>query len=181
MLRHFFIEQMSMYSSYHRDLRNRATHFVGVPVIAFSLLIPMSLLELFTLGGYTITLATLFLVVMSVFYLLCDLGLGVVLLAFNVVLLLIADGIAEEGAVIAWIAFAGFFIGGWIVQLIGHAFEGRKPALTDNLLQVLVAPMFLVAESAFAFGWRKDLHDAVEKRWRNYLPKGEGRHHAPAH
>ena len=42
------------------------------------------------------------------------------------------------------------FVGGWILQLVGHVFEGRKPALADNLFQIFVAPIFLCAELFFA-------------------------------
>jgi len=34
-------EQMSSYAAYHRDARNRATHFIGVPAIMLSLFIPL--------------------------------------------------------------------------------------------------------------------------------------------
>jgi len=38
-------DQMSIYAAYHQDARNKATHFVGVPVIVFSLLIPLGWLR----------------------------------------------------------------------------------------------------------------------------------------
>ncbi len=59
-MRQYFIEQMAMYSAYHRDFRNRLTHFVGVPAIAFALLVPMAWGGLGEVGGYTISIATLF-------------------------------------------------------------------------------------------------------------------------
>ncbi len=57
----------------------------------------------------------------------------------------------------------------WIAQFVGHgAFEGRAPALLDNLLQSLVlAPFFVFMELLFMFGYRPELqkrvNDAVEK------------------
>ena len=57
----------------------------------------------------------------------------------------------------------------WIAQFIGHGvYEGRAPALLDNLVQALVlAPFFVFMEVLFAFGYRPELHkrvdDAVEK------------------
>ena len=58
-------------------------------------------------------------------------------------------------------------------------FEGRKPALVDNFMQVFIAPMFLIAEIAFALGLRKPLAAEVEARWRDYLPEGgKGRYRA---
>ncbi len=53
------------------------------------------------------------------------------------------------------------FVGGWILQLVGHVFEGRKPALTDNLFQIFVAPIFLCAELFFALGYKPKLHADV--------------------
>jgi 2-hydroxy fatty acid dioxygenase len=57
----------------------------------------------------------------------------------------------------------------WGAQFIGHGvFEGRAPALLDNLLQALVlAPFFVFMEALFHFGYRPELqkrvNDAVEK------------------
>ena len=53
-----------------------------------------------------------------------------------------------------------------MIQLVGHAVEGRKPALADNVLQIFVAPIFLAAEALFALGYKPALHAAVQKRAR---------------
>jgi uncharacterized membrane protein YGL010W len=45
-----FRRQLGSYASVHRDWRNKATHFVGIPVIVFSLLLLLSLWT-FELGG----------------------------------------------------------------------------------------------------------------------------------
>jgi uncharacterized membrane protein YGL010W len=60
------------------------------------------------------------------------------------------------------------FVGGWALQLIGHVFEGRRPALADNLFQIFVAPIFLVAEAAFALGLRRSTQQEVEKLSHRY-------------
>ena len=53
--------------------------------------------------------------------------------------------------------FGALFVGGWILQLVGHVFEGRRPALVDNLLQIFVAPIFLMAEVFFALGYKPEV------------------------
>jgi uncharacterized membrane protein YGL010W len=53
-----------------------------------------------------------------------------------------------------------------VIQLIGHVWEGRKPALVDNFLQIFVAPIFLAAEVFFALGYKPGLHAVVQKRAR---------------
>lgn len=171
-MQRFFVEQMAMYSAYHRDGRNKATHFIGVPAIAFSLLIPMAMVRFAGLGGYSLSLATLFAVSVMIYWIVLDPPFGVATAAIFVPAVWLADWLAQQSAATAWIAFAVLFVGGWIIQLVGHAFEGRKPALADNLLQIFIAPVFLVAEVAFALGMRKNLRDVVERRWRDYAPAG---------
>jgi uncharacterized membrane protein YGL010W len=54
-------------------------------------------------------------------------------------------------------AFAVLFIGGWALQFLGHHYEGKRPALLDNIFQGFIGPMFLVAETLVASGYRADL------------------------
>lgn len=57
------------------------------------------------------------------------------------------------------------FLAGWIAQFLGHGvFEGRAPALLDNLFQALfLAPLFVWLEILFALGYRPELKSRVEK------------------
>lgn len=171
-MRRFFVEQLAMYTSYHRDGRNKATHFVGVPAIAVSLLLPMALVPLFAVGGHVVTLAGLFALAVMVFWVVMDPPFGLATSLVFVPAVIFADWLPAMGQTMVWVLFAVLFVGGWIIQLVGHAFEGRKPALADNLLQIFIAPVFLVSEVAFALGLRKGLEAEVEARWRDYLPKG---------
>jgi uncharacterized membrane protein YGL010W len=52
----------------------------------------------------------------------------------------------------------------WILQFVGHGkFEGRKPALLDNLVQALfLAPLFVWYEILFKMGLYKNLRREVE-------------------
>jgi len=51
-----------------------------------------------------------------------------------------------------------------VFQLVGHVFEGRRPALSDNLFQIFIAPIFLVAEVFFALGLKRDVRRKIEER-----------------
>ena len=44
----------------------------------------------------------------------------------------------------------------------GHYYEGRKPAFVDDLVGLIVGPLFVVAEWAFALGLRKEVQAAVD-------------------
>ena len=67
-------------------------------------------------------------------------------------------------------ATANYWAGGinvacWIAQFIGHGkFEGRAPALLDNLTQALfLAPFFVWFEILFSLGYRPELKSRVDK------------------
>jgi uncharacterized membrane protein YGL010W len=156
-------DQMSFYAAYHQDGRNKATHFIGVPAIMLSLFIPLAWLRV-DLGGVTLTAAMLFAAAVLVYYFLLDVPLALAMLVITGALVFLGERIAGLGATLGWAWFAMLFIGGWILQLVGHVFEGRKPALTDNLFQIFVAPIFLCAEVFFALGYKPRLHAAMQER-----------------
>ncbi len=155
-------EQMSFYAAYHQDARNKATHFIGVPAIMLSLFIPLAWIR-FDAGGVTLTAAMLFAAVVLVYYFLLDVPLALAMLVVTGVLVFVGEKIAGLGTVQGWSWFALLFVGGWILQLVGHVFEGRKPALAD-LFQIFVAPIFLAAEVFFALGYKPGLHRRVMER-----------------
>jgi len=154
-------EQMSTYAAYHQDPRNKATHFVGVPVIVLSLFIPLAWLRI---GD--VSLAMVLAAAVIVYYLVLDVPLGLAMLVVFAALAWLGEWIALHGAAIGWSWFAVLFVGGWILQLVGHMYEGRRPALADNLLQIFVAPIFLAAEVFFALGYKPALHAVVRERAR---------------
>ncbi|HEY3077261.1 MAG TPA: Mpo1-like protein [Burkholderiales bacterium] len=156
-------EQMAIYAAYHQDARNKATHFVGVPVIVLSLFIPLAWLRL-DIGGVAISAAMLFAAVVLVYYFLLDVPMAAAMLAVFAALAWLGERIAMLGAAQGWSWFAVLFVGGWILQLVGHVYEGRRPALADNLFQIFVAPIFLCAEIFFALGYKPGLHSAVQER-----------------
>lgn len=53
----------------------------------------------------------------------------------------------------------------WILQFVGHGkYEGRKPALLDNLVQALfLAPLFVWYEVLFKMGFYGKLKNEVEE------------------
>ena len=154
-------DQMSTYAAYHQDGRNKATHFVGVPVIVLSLMIPLSWLRIEPVSAAMVITAALL-----AYYIVLDVWLGLAMCVVMGALLWLGQTIADLGTMAGWIWFGVLFVGGWILQLVGHVFEGRKPALADNLFQIFVAPIFLCAELFFALGYKPRLHTAVQERAR---------------
>jgi len=156
-------QQMSFYAAYHQDARNKATHFVGVPMIIFGLFIALGWSR-FEVGGATLSAAVLFGAMVMVWYFLLDVALALAMLVTNAGLLYLADMVSLQPIGVGALWFLVFFGGGWVIQLVGHVYEGRKPALVDNFFQIFVAPIFLAAEVFFALGYKPGLHAAVQKR-----------------
>src|SRR5258708_5408517 len=105
-------EQMATYAAYHQDARNKATHFVGVPVIVLSLFIPLAWLR-FEAGGVTLTAAMIFAGAVLIYYFTLDIVLGLGMLVFNAALIWLGQTIAAQGLVQGWIWFGVLFVGGW--------------------------------------------------------------------
>ena len=67
----------------------------------------------------------------------------------------------------------GLHIISWVFQFIGHgAFEGRAPALLDNLVQALfLAPFFVWMEILFIVGYRPELKGRLDKAVNHEIEK----------
>jgi uncharacterized membrane protein YGL010W len=166
------VDQMSVYAAYHDDATNKAIHFLFVPLIVWSGMGLLMLPGALQVGSIAVTLALVVATAMLVYYLLLDLPLGVGMVVLFTFLYVTAWQARLALGGMAWVLFAAVFAGSWVAQIVGHsAFEHRKPALVDNLFQVFVAPIFVLAEWAFAIGLRKPLHEAVRRGMVQHLPK----------
>ncbi len=154
-------QQITQYAAYHRDRRNIATHFVGVPVIVFSVV--MALVP-FAIGGLNLAVAGIALA--AAYYLVLDRALGLAMLVFLASCYALASalhsGLAGAGATVG--LAAALFVGGWIVQFIGHKFEGMKPAFTDDIMGLIIGPLFIMTEVFFMLGLKGTLKQYVEAR-----------------
>ncbi len=152
------------YATYHRDRRNIATHFVGIPLIVFAVGALLARPAL-ALGPLTLTPGWLAWAAAALWYLTRGLpGLGVAVASATAVLVGLGHTVAG-GSVGQWLTWGvGSFLLGWIIQFVGHYYEGRKPAFVDDLVGLLVGPMFVVAEGLFALGRCRGLLATIERR-----------------
>src|SRR3954462_13464157 len=109
-------EEMATYAAYHKDPRNKATHFVGVPLIMLAILIPLSI-HRFELMGFSITPAVLIATALFASYFALDFALAVAMLAVLGALISLAELLAGGGAARAGRGFGVLFVGGWALQL----------------------------------------------------------------
>ena len=62
-----------------------------------------------------------------------------------------------------WLSISiGIFVGGWILQFIGHHYEGKKPAFVDDIMGLAIGPLFVLAELSFELGLRNKLKSDIE-------------------
>lgn len=156
-------DHLAQYAAYHRDPRNIATHFVGVPMIVLAVTILLSL-PAWPLAGVALSPALLLALASGVFYLRLDLRFGAFMALVLALSLWLAQWFASLSTALWLGAGIGLFALGWVIQFIGHYFEGKKPAFVDDLVGLLVGPLFLVAEAAFALGLRRPLQHEIEAR-----------------
>lgn len=154
-------EQLSVYLRYHRNPKNRLTHFFGVPLIMFSLLVLLGLVRI-EIGEVSVTAASVLAVGLLAYYFRLDAVLAVAMTLFTAVLMIAANRVCTLGTPTALSVFGTAFVGGWFLQLVGHAYEGKRPAMMDNAFQVFIAPIFLMAEVFFALGYKRDVAERVE-------------------
>ena len=130
-----FRRQLGAYAAVHRDWRNKATHFVGIPIIVFSLLLVLSLWR-FELGGREWTMSLAVAIVAVLGWMALDLGIGLVMALIMAVAWFAAEALAGAlgSASAVWMAFIALFVGGWALQFVGHHYEGKRPALLDQHL-----------------------------------------------
>lgn len=158
------IDLLSQYARYHRDRRNIVSHFVGVPMIVFAVGVLLAR-PVLMVGGIAITPAWIALAASVAWYLTRgNLMLGLAVSAAVSVLVALGHR-AADGSVSAWLVWGvGFFVVGWLIQFVGHWYEGRKPAFADDIIGLLVGPLFVTAEALFMLGWNKPLLAEIERR-----------------
>lgn len=158
------LDLMAQYAAYHRDRRNIATHFVGIPLIVFAVSVLFARVD-FTLGDRPMNAAIVVWAVTALWYLTRgNVVLGAATAIVNGVLTALAMT-AAQGSTTGWlIVGVGSFVIGWVFQFVGHYYEGRKPAFVDDLVGLLVGPMFVVGEAMFMLGWGRPLLAEIEKR-----------------
>ncbi len=133
------------YSSYHRTKGNQMTHYVGITLIVLSLLGLFGSLQIgpaswqlsptVRLDGGLVLWAGAML-----WYLLLDWRLAV---PFGFITLGMYFASRAIPVPVLW----GLFIGGWILQFLGHLiYEKKSPAFLKNGQHLLIGPFWICAK-----------------------------------
>jgi uncharacterized membrane protein YGL010W len=154
---------LNQYAEYHRDRRNIATHLIGVPLIGVGIGVLLSKPALM-LGGLALTPGWLVVALASLWFVTRGaLLLGVATSLIFALVMLVAHRLPAADT-LSWLGWGlGMFVLGWIIQFIGHYYEGKKPAFVDDVTGLLVGPMFVTLELLAPLGLFKDQLSAIER------------------
>lgn len=123
------------YGSYHADQRNRVCHAIGIPLIVLGI---MGLAHLVSLGP--VDLAAVAAIAVLIYYAAIDLRGALLSTVVFAILYVIAIRLP-------WQISLGAFVFGWVFQLVGHRFEGTKPKFLENLVYLLIGPLYIFEET----------------------------------
>ncbi|MDA9951726.1 DUF962 domain-containing protein [Oligoflexaceae bacterium] len=149
------------YKAYHSNEINTYLHWVGVPVVTFSIFLFLAWFR-FIVPEVQVSLAMIFFLASTVYYVRLDRQIGLIVFLSFGLLLILAEFAARLSFSTSIVIFLACFGLGWVIQFIGHYFEGRRPALLDNIWQVFNAPIFVVCEVMFFFGRKQELKNALQ-------------------
>ena len=156
------VDQLAKYATYHRDRRNIATHLIGIPMIVGGIAILLSRPGI-GVAGVLLTPALALTAATVLYYFLLDLRFGLVMAGLMALSLWAGYALAAQSTTV-WLGTGiGMFVVGWVFQLVGHVYEGKKPAFVDDLAGLIIGPLFVVAEVGFAIGMRAEVEQQIEE------------------
>jgi uncharacterized membrane protein YGL010W len=157
------LDQLSNYADYHRSERNITTHLIGVPMIVLALMVLLSR-PTWVVNDLALSPAVFIVAVLLLYYLRLHIAMGLIMAALLVSGLFLSAWVATLDDAIWLAAGVGGFLLGWVIQFVGHYFEGRKPAFFDDVMGLAIGPLFVVAEVLFKLGLFSELAQEIENR-----------------
>jgi uncharacterized membrane protein YGL010W len=137
-------EWLREYAITHQNPLNRKIHKICVPLIFWSVFVLIWAIKWPSeLAGPWLNWANLILAGVLAFYLSLGLRYFLWMMAVGALCVLSARWLDESGWPLPWIG-GSVFILAWIGQFYGHKVEGRKPAFLQDLLFLLIGPLWVL-------------------------------------
>ena len=132
---------LAEYASFHRTSGNQACHYAAIPVIVLSIFALLARIPVLPLGGFTVTLSEVVIVLSTVYYLTLDARLALLMLVASL-------GLDALGRFLPPTLALSLFVLGWVIQYVGHyVYEKKSPAFYRNLVHLLVGPLWILAKA----------------------------------
>ena len=144
---------LSQYAESHQTKFNKSVHYFCVPAIFFSLvglisMIPTSEFLTNIVPEYLapfMHLGTLLIILGSLYYLKLSLPLFFAMLTFSILVLIGIYALQQTSVIPFWTIMLGLFIFSWIIQLIGHKHEGKKPSFIKDIQFLMIGPAWTMS------------------------------------
>ena len=162
-------EFLDAYRQDHQHPTNQLIHMICVPVIVFSTL---GLLWCLQIGQWLglpadvaeyVNVATLGGLLAFGFYLKLSVRSALVMTLWFGLSVLGILALGGAGWLLAGIC-AGLWIAAWALQFYGHEVEGAKPSFADDLVFLLIGPVFVMDKVSRSLGLRSGYDTAALKR-----------------
>lgn len=132
------------YARTHQNPLNKRIHKVCVPAIFWSVFILLRAIKWpAAMNSVWLNWADLVLLAVLIFYLTLGLRYFMFMLIVGAVCLWSAIEMERMGWNTVWIG-ASVFVVAWIGQFYGHKVEGRKPAFLQDVLFLLIGPLWVL-------------------------------------
>ena len=146
-------EQMSFYHNYHKKKITKLTHIIGIPLAILPIMMLFNWVNISINGVAHIPLSWLAIALLLAYYYFLDWQLACVMTLCFIILNFIAIALGGTYPHLhGFLAMIIVFVIAWVIQFIGHYFEGKRPALFDNFYQVLIAPNFYCCRDCICNG-----------------------------
>ncbi|EMP57467.1 PRS2 protein [Marinobacter santoriniensis NKSG1] len=145
------------YGESHQNPFNQWVHIVCVPAILISTL---GLLWLVPLGRWLglegsaaewVNGATLLAALSAIVYVRLSIGVLVLMTGWFALSAWVIQAVLAAGWSLLWTSLAVFVVA-WIIQVYGHKVEGKKPSFVEDLVFLLIGPIFVSVEFAAKLG-----------------------------
>ena len=157
------LEQLSTYKSVHLNRNNVKAHVVGIPMIIWAVMVLIGQLpwQFNVTNELGITVLDVLTLAVVLYYLLLHRRLAIAaVLCFAPVFYAAKLALALPYDVVLAIAV---FVVGWVFQFIGHGYEKAKPAFVDDINQLMIGPLFLIAELYFYLKFEPEFAEQVDQ------------------
>lgn len=142
-----FAEQFKNYHYQHLQHLNRIAHYISVPALLLSFLIISSWVSIVIGNRWHISFAWLEIIVLSIYYFFVDIKLATLTTVVLLLFVLLATSIGYPAPSRFNLSiFLILFIGGGLLQFVGHSLEPKRRVIGANSQFLLLAPMFILAE-----------------------------------
>lgn len=130
-------QYLALYAESHQNSTNKKIHYICVPLIMWTVLILLDLLVL-PLG----TMAHVLVILSFFFYHFIKTSIldSLLMVYLSMTMILLARFLHDYRLIVA----VSVFVAAWIGQFIGHKIEGKKPSFFQDLLFLLIGPMWIL-------------------------------------